>query len=245
MNTTMPIRALILAVAVLLSTVVDAGSQGPIRPGDYITDDGWGHLSIKRNQKGALIFSIQTVGANAHSCNLAGTIRGGTATLRGLDKKPSCIVTFTPNDEGIDVASDTHDQCRSYCGARAGFDGLFLTPPPGCAPSAVSKTRAAFKALYDKQSYAEARATLEPALERCAGTLDRWKMGTMRNDLAITLYHLGDLAACRKVLAPYAAAADSSDEKAVGDLPPADAETYLGIIKAVRTNLQLCRAKEQ
>ncbi len=48
-------------------------------------------------------------------------------------------------------------------------------------------------------------------------------------------------AACRATLAPLAADAARSDEAIRNDYPPSDADAYLSVLKATRTNLKLCR----
>jgi hypothetical protein len=42
----------------------------------------------------------------------------------GAEDKP-CIVTFEPTEKGINV-TDNDGACSSYCGARAGFTGLYF-----------------------------------------------------------------------------------------------------------------------
>ncbi len=65
---------------------------------------------------------------------------------------------------------------------------------------------------------------------------------SIRNDLAVTLYHLHDRAACLSVLEPLAEDASKTDAAIRENYPPTDADDYLPLIKAARTNLKLCKA---
>jgi hypothetical protein len=232
------LAALLLITAVPLTAF--SGQTNP-PPGEYITESGWGNLIIKNGKAGAVIFTIMSIGANAHTCDLEGEIRNGRAELEADQKngKP-CIVTFGQKGNDIGVAAATFEECRAYCGARAGFDGLYLKPAKGCDSAAIKKRRAAFKRLYDKKAYAEAKTELKPVLDGCKKTLYWIEDGRIRNDLAITEYKIGNTAACRQILKPLADDAAKTDEDLRGNYPPADAESYMPVIKATRTNLRLC-----
>jgi len=173
---------------------------GGLAPGEYITEHGWGVLSIQPAEKGALHFSIEAVGGNLFVCGLDGEIRNGRAVLPGDGKR--CIVQFTRKGEDIDVAADP--SCKYHCGARA---------------------------------------VLEPLVKDCRRTLDRFQGGWIRNDLAITQYRLGDVAGCRHTLAPLQKDARQSDEDLKQEYGQMDAEKYLPVIRAARTNLKLCGGK--
>jgi hypothetical protein len=222
-------------------------------PGEYITEAGWGVLTITRSKDQPAHFSLEATGANAHSCTLDGDILEGRATL-GVDPpvpgepRRDCVVLFHPNAEGIEVSSDERyediydDPCRAFCGMRAYFAGEYLTPAPGCTGAERAATRERFQRLYDAKSYTEAEAVLEPLLERCGKTLGEEK-GWIANDLALTQYHLGRLADCRKTLAPLAGEAARSDVDLRGSLPPFDFEVHFPLIQATRHNLELCARK--
>jgi len=152
------------------------------------------------------------------------------------------VVAFLPKAEGVDVTVNDRLICHFYCGARASFPGFYLKVAPACTPAALKKTRGAFKQRYDQKAYAAARALLEPALRQCARTLDRLNGGWMRNDLAIAQYRLGDVAACRQTLQPLQKEARQSDEDVRTEYSPIDAENYLPVVRAARTNLKLCGA---
>lgn len=215
-------------------------------PGEYITEEGWGTLTIIRGQDGGLTFVIDTVGANAHTCDLEGDIRNGMTVLESNDEHTPCVVSFLPKGDDIEVNANHSDACRTYCGMRASFEGLYLKPAPGCDAKSRRETSDRFKRLYDDKAYAKARAVLEPMLKNCARTLDWIERGWLRNDLAVTLYHLGEAAACLNTLQPLAGDAAETDEAIRARYPPTDADNYLPIVQAARTNIKLCqkRAKQ-
>ena len=217
-------------------------AEPAVQPGNYVTERGWGNLKIESDKSGALKFSIEAMGGNAHSCSLVGEIRDGRATLEAMDPGKPCVVTFKRAADGVAVDSVDPQLCRYYCGMRATFEGIYLKPAPGCAPAALKRARDDFKRLYDRKDYAAARAKLEPALNNCVKTLDWLETGWMRNDLALTQFRLGDAAGCLRTLEPLAADAAKSEAQIRDDLPPSDADNWLPIAKAARTNLRLCAA---
>lgn len=226
------------AVAALSSIAVAAQPT----PGQYVTEHGWGHLTIKQAQ-GKLTFTIDAFGANAHICNLEGEIRKDQAVLGAGDGTKPCVVSFTDKNGGVQVDTNQAEGCREYCGVRAQFEGLYLKPAPGCEDASRARARKTFKQLYDKKAYAEALATLSPVLQQCGPTLDWLETGWLRNDIALTQLKLGKPADCLTTLAPLANDAALSDEDLRGNYLPSDAESYLPIVKATRTNLRLCKAK--
>jgi hypothetical protein len=235
-------RSVALVSIGLLLGVVEGFAQSPLRPGEYITEGGWGHLVIS-SQGDRLVFTIESAGPNGHSCDVEGEIRNGKATLEGRTKDQPCIIAFDVLKEGIDVKPEILYACGGFCGARAAFDGLYLLPPPGCTIAAVQSARDTFKNLYDRRAYADARATLEPLLERCGPTLDWIDNYSVRNDLAVTFYHLNDRAACLKVLEPMREDAGTPESELAIAYAPANLNSVRPILRATRTNLKLCQAK--
>jgi hypothetical protein len=115
-----------------------------------------------------------------------------------------------------------------------------LEPKPICKPAAIQKTRSEFKKLYDQKAYAPARAKLEAVVSSCSDTIDWWESGWIRNDLAITMYKLGDYSGCRDVLQPLVEDADETDENVQAKYGPMVADEALRLVNATRTNLKLC-----
>lgn len=223
-----------LAPLLLLLATGLAGAQTATPPaGDYIFQYGSGALHVKPNGH----FDIATIGANAHTCALDGTIVRGKAKIDDT----ACVVNFAVDADKVKVTTNGSDQCRESCGARASFEGTYTRPTPGCTDKAVANSRKTFKRQYDAKDYAAARTTLAPVLSDCEKTLDWITTGWIRNDLALTQFKLSDRAACLKSLQPLAEDAALTDDGIKDNYPPADAEIYLPVVRATRTNLKLCR----
>jgi len=230
------------AFSLLSLNAVAQSASAALSPGEYVSDGGSGRLSLKSGKNGALMFAIESAGSNGHTCSLDGEVRNGKARLAGEDEKTPCIVTFKLTPAGIDVKGSSFDACGSqYCGMRATFEAVYLLPPAACASAAVTATRKSFKQLYDSKQFAAARAKLEPVLNDCLRTLDWLSVARVRNDVAVTLHKLGDMAACRAVLAPLAEDANMPDAGVRENYPPSDADVYLPVVRATRTNLKLCK----
>jgi len=131
--------------------------------------------------------------------------------------------------------------CSVVCGARASFAGEYLKVKPGCDSSSVGESRDEFKRLYQRKAFAKAEKVLGKVLTNCEKTTDWLDRGQIRNDLAITQFHLGRGKECLATLEPLAGDAAMTDEEIRSEWPPTDADNYLPIIKATRTNLKLCR----
>lgn len=214
-----------------------ASAQVP--PGEYLGEHGGGVLMVSPAAGGAQKFTLQAFGANGHSCDLDGEIRGRQARVPTEDGQPACVVDFKPKGADFDISGS--DTCRFFCGARAGIEGAYLKPAPGCRSAEIKKTRAQFKQAYDRKDYAGARTLLAPLLDNCKRTLDQFEDGNIRNDLAVTLYHLNDFAACGKVLEPLSDWAKMSDKEINEGFPPTDAASVLSVAKPARTNFRLCK----
>lgn len=229
----------VVLTAFLCIPLQSLAQTNAIQPGEYVTEGGYGNLTIAKGKAGGLSFEITAIGANGHICDLSGTIRNGHAKLNeGAEGKP-CIVTFEPTEKGIKI-TDNDGACRSYCGARASFTDLYFKPQPGCKAASIQKTRTEFKRLYDRKAYSQARAKLEPMLKNCANLINWYDIGWIRNDLALTQFKLGDFAGCRSTLQPLEENAKQTDEALREQYPPVDAEIAIPIAKASRTNLKLC-----
>lgn len=222
----------------------------PLPAGEYLAKGGWGTLIIQKARQGEQVFSLESLGANGHSCSLGGSIRNGEANLHEDWQEGTCNVKFKLHDNSIEVSSELTESCRSYCGARAGFTGTYLKPAPGCSTLALRQTRNRFKKLYDSKDYASAERLLAPVLSDCKATLHWLDELATRNDLALTQAKLGEGKTCRSTLDPMAEDAQrysgtQEDNTAICDsgdryLPPADCDGYLRQVRAAKTNLGWC-----
>ncbi len=233
--------ALTLAASFIAASAAHSQtSRGPLLPGEYQMEGGSGVLVLKKGKQGSK-FDIETVGANGHSCSLDGEIRNGRTTVSTAGTDAECTVSFNAKSDGIQVDAAPAEACRAFCGARASFEGLYLRAPTGCAATERSKARQAFKRAYDDRHYADAEKQLAPLLSSCAKTLSWRELGSIRNDLAITQHHLGHDADCLATLQPLAADAGKSDDQLRESYPPIDFDSIQPLVRATRTNLQLCQ----
>lgn len=236
-------RSYAVLLALALAPIVASAQLATPKPGEYIMEGGWGTLVVRAGSEGGVDFKIDTLGANAHSCQLEGTVHSGIANVPTDGEDGQCHIAFISASDGVQVAPLTLEECRYFCGMRAGFSGVYLKPNPRCEDAARENTRHLFKAQYDARDYREAQRTLEPLLSVCAKTLFWIEEGEIRNDLAITQYHLHDYHACLVTLKQYAGAAG---KKRGEDLPPADADMYSSIYEPAQHNIALCeRAARQ
>src|SRR3954468_21666922 len=85
---------------------------------------------------------------------------------------------------------------------------------------------------------------LPPARLNLSGTWcpsgRRRDAGWIRNDLAVTQYHLGRLSECQATLAPLAEDAAKTADELRRVFPPFDFGVYWPILQATRHNLRLC-----
>lgn len=236
-------RALACALLVLLTSAHAQRASTALRAGDYLTERAWGTLTLRPGNDRTMLFTIETVGANAHVCALEGEIASGVATLEGIDDKTPCVVNFAPSGDGVRVTARDPDACRDYCGVRAHFEALYVRPAPGCTKPAVAAARSAFRQLYDTRRYAEARAKLEPILTLCSRTLPQSDEARIRNDLAVTFHKLGDFSSCQLVLQPMLDEAQSTEGGATASHGLSGAEPMDSLARAARTNMNLCVGK--
>lgn len=245
------LRPVFLGLLICLSFSVHAAPT--LKTGIYVREGGSGTLTLKADTQGGLTFSLDAVGVNAHTCGMEGKIQDGKALMKDEMDGRICIVTFTPQQNGIDVQGRDEDSgdeagaCRYYCGMRASFSGLYLTPPSGCAPPEIKQARQEFQRFYDGKAYKKALSTLKPVLDNCQSVLhELYEEGGIRNDLAVTYHKLGDYQACYAILAPYAEdVVLRDDEIDAYSYAPMEREVYLSTISAARVNLPLCKRAEK
>lgn len=210
-----------------------------IIPGEYLIEGGGGYLDIKPSKVKHYPFHISTVGANFHTCELEGVIEDSRAVLEGLDEDTVCTVEFSPSHGSIKVSGNYYE-CRGYCGLRAGFFGTYILPTAQCTQSGIEKSQQQFANLYRAKSYAKALSKLTPVLTECSETLHWIDSGNIRNDIAITQYHLGRLEECKKTLGPVLEDAYGNEDELRENLAPSDFDVFLPIAKAAWHNKKLC-----
>ncbi|QNH14322.1 hypothetical protein [Xanthomonas sp. SI] len=216
-----------------------ATSGETLKPGEYLTEKGWGRLLLDK-QNGTLMFSLEST-SGGDMCLLDGAIQGDHGIAKGDAGVPSCSVKFTANAYGIEVKAATPTECKAFCGYNAGFEAPYLRMAEGCGRDDLDRTRTAFKRFYDGKNYKAALTTLSPALTNCLPTLEWEEEGAIRNDLAITQYKNGLYAQCLATLDKYAEDAGKDDDAVVEGWTPTLADRYVAIVRAARTNIGLCR----
>jgi hypothetical protein len=222
-----------LALATL-NTMGSAATPPNIAPGEYVYEGGNGVLRINSDKS----FVIDTVGANAHICGLEGELHGS----QGVIPNSSCVLHFKPDGNNMRLEDNQADECRNFCGARAGYTGLYIRPTSACTARAIALSRKAFKSKYDQRNYDSAVDILSRVLIDCKKVINHFDADWMRNDLALAQLRSGDKAACLSTLSPLVELAAMSDEDIRGMAEPAYVDWYISIAKATRTNLKLCKA---
>lgn len=228
---------------IVLTTVLFAAppalAQTP-SPGDYETARAWGSLSISTARNGAIPFQIDTLGANAHVCSLGGKIRGDAGYADAGESEPHCFISFKVIHNGISVSAKTPAACREFCGANARFEGAYLLPPPGCKRDERAARRDLFRDAYRMEDYLRAHEMLDTFYSQCGNFLNWVEIDAVRNDLAITQYHLGHKEECLAILKNTLGATVANEETLASSLPPSDFESYLPVAKDTWYNLKLC-----
>jgi hypothetical protein len=199
-----------------------------------------GDLVIQSLEQGVQKFSIETVGANGHTCAVEGEIRDAVARIDSAVDAAACEIRFELKNRQIDVDTNGADSCREWCGVRASFEGSYRLPVAACTATARQEARKRFKQYYDQKKYDVAVTLLPPILAECADLVGEVERRWILNDLAITQFKLGRPADCLTTLAPLREEAAKSDDELREEIPPSDQYDWLPVIKATRANLSLC-----
>lgn len=232
-----PHTTLALSLFFLLFNGVEGAS---LPPGDYVFEHSHGDLVVGSLEQGVQKFTIETVGANGHTCAVEGEIRDGVATIESTGDAPACEIRFAPKNRQLDVSTNGADSCREWCGMRATFEGSYRLPVAACTATARQEGRKRFKQYYDQKKYDVAVTLLPPILAECADLVGEVERRWILNDLAITQFKLGRPADCLATLDPLREEAAKTDDELKEEIPPSDQYDWLPVIKATRANLKLC-----
>jgi hypothetical protein len=231
---------------IIAPTLAHAAEGDEIASGTYVTQGGWGELLISRGTKGQH-FTIDVVGTNYHLCNLEGSLVGSVGTVDTSDGGDACTIELTQTSQGVTITAQADDAiasgCRSYCGARAYFEGEYLATLPICKPGLLNSHLSTLAVLPRAEELAYAQAEISPALDKCATTLRLTMEQDLRGALALAYYHAGQSDKCRETLAVYQdwlakSDADIKDEKSYA---PSEADEALAQSKQLRNILDLCK----
>lgn len=186
---------LLCAVAV----VAQAQTQSqPIKPGRYVRGGGGAVLNITTASADQNVnFDINVVGANAHLCDVNGTIKAAKAIT-----DTGCQIDFGFRGDVVSVKPKkaTAQQCQAHCGMRAWFEGDYTLEPALCGK--IKAVKKQFSQDYAAKNYVEAQKSLTNFVQTCGSFVTWRELVPLRNDLAITQFHLNDSAACLATLEP-------------------------------------------
>jgi hypothetical protein len=223
------------------------GSPGrALAPGTYGLEGGRGELVIRATVNGWLTFRVSTVSLHGNVCDLPGNIPPGSTTsvIEDEHDNPRCVVELEPTARGVSVdITAGRDACLQSCGAGGTVSGEFELIPAACGGELRSAADAAFKEAYQRKAFAEARAILEPQLRDCGKFLWEADQADLRNDLAVTMHHLGQDAECLATLEPLRKLTTLSDVEIEESSTLYQAGHFKQIAKAARYNLRLCGKK--
>lgn len=232
-----------LLLAALVGTYALAAlAQERIPVGKYVTHGAWGELRITEPKSARQDFAIETLGGNGHICSLQGHVRDGKG-IASDGHPPGCVIDFKVNVSSIEVSDPGTDACRQYCGMRGRFDGTYYVPIEACKPAQQTRSRTEFLNRYRAKNYAPALALLTGFYTQCKDFLHWVVIDQVRNDLAITQFHLGKYGDCLETLAgthagPYANKAQMQEKSL---LPPTDFDNYIRTAEQIWHNQKLCR----
>jgi hypothetical protein len=224
----------ILTCLLLYSLAFGASAQ-PIPSGLYMLRNGGGQLEIKVGSK----FQLNTVGANAHVCDVEGVLANGISKT-----DQGCLIDFSLKNGRLTVAprQSTVEQCRSHCGARANFAGDYMIPPALC--SQARRTEREFAKSYANKDYGTAKKTIAQYLLSCSEWMQWTDLAGKQNDLAITEFHLNNPQGCLAALEPLRVRYIdiTLDADAFGG-EPAYQELAISIAKKSQFNWKKCGGK--
>ncbi|MEZ4403599.1 MAG: hypothetical protein R3B06_26480 [Kofleriaceae bacterium] len=178
---------------------------------------------------GARTFAIDLEREDGRLCRLDGTLTG-----TGFDGAGGTRVELTPADGGAVVTVRGSDLGGEPDCDDELLSGTYLAVTPACGSEARDLAYEGFTTAYQARRYADALRAID-GLVACGDTLSMPTRWGYRNDRAVTLYHLGQLAACRAALDGLPT--ELGDPEAA-ERPAQEVEARLA--KATATNLALC-----
>ncbi|WP_028100807.1 hypothetical protein [Pseudoduganella violaceinigra] len=227
-----------MSTALLLALALDLTAAPPV---EYDREGGTGTLTITQGSNGEKKFTLSTFGPNAHDCELSGSIKGTIGTLDDQGPgEPECRIAFAQKGSVVEVTPQSMEACAGVCGARATFHGRYYVAPRACKPAASKATKDAFLVQYKAKNYQQAYDTLNGWLGQCSHLMHWMEADQVRNDLAMTQFHLKQPAACLATLAKNYAAKMKTIKALEEELPPMDYEAYVKTAKATFFNQKLC-----
>ena len=244
-------------VAILLLAFVANTSmaQQAIDTGEYARSDNSGQLKVLPSTAEGVPFQLYATGANEHSCSVSGIIAAGRArvALMAGDSR-ACVIEFTANGGSpggtaalaveVGKTSSNFENCRFFCGMRAGFEGVYSRVPTACTAAQRKTATQQFEKAYASKHYRHALDALTALQSHCDQFEDDYERDRRRNDIAVTLHHLGQNERCMRELQDTVAASAGNEEALRRDFEgqPVSFDNYLPIARATWNNQKLCTA---
>ncbi|MDT8989563.1 hypothetical protein RQP54_01665 [Curvibacter sp. APW13] len=237
------IRFFALAVVVLTQSWPVIAAPEEVKPGTYYREGGSGTLLIEKQGLDGQFFQIETIGGNCHLCSVGGRVHqtsGHADEGNGL----TCTVSFQTVGTSIKVEPLTEEGCRDFCGARAGFDGVYRALSKSCTPEGRQTRWDQSLSHYKAKRYKASKNALRSLISECKAHMNWIEIDQVRNDLALSQYHDGSPADCLATLkSTLAGRLDDEEDLKRGDtifLPPCDFDNYITVAKATWFNRALC-----
>jgi len=236
----------LLLPGLLISIGITIAIASEPKPGQYIRDRAMGTLDIRRDADNKLVFEIQSLGSNGHICSPAGTIEGAIGRTDEDDPEFRCEIAFDSEGSAITVHPISDNECRSECGARGSFDGVYRAPPASCTSSTIEAQRKKFLVLYRNRQYPDAEKVLDNLTAGCDIFMSWIEIDELRNDLALSQYRNDQYAQCLATINKTTAGQALDEQRLKKSLTPFDFDNYIEIAKATWFNKSLClRALEK
>lgn len=205
-----------------------------ILEGTYLGAGSESEVVIERNDQGAQRFLMNILNSGHVCIDVAGSIIENQGIVDDEEDLGQCRLSFSQNNHILNVGIETYEECHQYCGMRASLEGSYRIPPQLCTLEEIAVQRDEFKQLYDQRQYKDAESRLNKLLSQCDFYLDFVLRDSIRNDLALTLYHQNQPELCIEVLSSTVAL----DQNVY--LPLMEQEMYEDTERAIRFNWGLC-----
>lgn len=130
---------------------------------------------------------------------------------------------------------------------RAGFEGIYTSPPTGCTRLERQATYRIFAQADKDHDHGRAFDELRRVQANCPPFLGWIERDAVHNHLALTLHHLGKNDECLKELEYTLASSAGNEDSLRGNFSgePMNFEAYLPIAQTTWYILKLCNSEEQ
>lgn len=236
-------RTLALALLALCTVVSPVrAAAASISPGEYISLHGATNLSIEPSKSpvGLQHYQFTENGLDGTTCTVQNTISKERSYPNSLLPGKLCVIRFWEHEDYLEVRLEA-DACKNSCGKDAHVNGFYHIPAIGCDDVSRQRSREDFKRLYDNNEYEAALSLLNPLVTACSLTMRDTESAEIKNDIAITQFHLGRLSDCRKTLDGISYHKLKNEVELKRKLSALEFDTYLPIARATWYNFKLCK----